>query len=114
MATASSNHKYGSGSGSCKARNQTPQVNIPTSSIIIIIIMSSTTAQQVTIRIPDTLRNWPWPRTINPHYEECKTESEAWIESFKVFGPKAQQAFTKCNFSRFPEVTSQMAFWKDD
>ncbi|KAM7187058.1 terpene cyclase [Naviculisporaceae sp. PSN 640] len=59
--------------------------------------MPSTT--QPIIRLPDTLRNWPWRRTINPHYEECKTESEAWIESFRAFSPRAQKAFNRCNFS---------------
>jgi len=54
-----------------------------------------------TIRIPDTLRNWPWPRIISPYYEECKRESEAWIESFHPFGPEAQKAFNKCNVSKY-------------
>ncbi|KAK0670689.1 isoprenoid synthase domain-containing protein [Cercophora samala] len=57
------------------------------------------TSSQLTIHLPDTLRNWPWKRTINPHYEDCKRESEAWIESFQAFSPKAQQAFNRCNFS---------------
>lgn len=54
---------------------------------------------QPLIHLPNTLRNWPWPRAINLHYEECKRESEAWIESFQAFSPKAQRAFNKCNFS---------------
>jgi hypothetical protein len=51
------------------------------------------------IHIPDTLAYFPWPRTLNPHFEECKAESDAWIQSFKVFTPKAQIAFNKCDFS---------------
>lgn len=52
-----------------------------------------------TITIPDTLRNWPWPRFINPHYEECKAESSAWCEGFHAFSPKAQIAFNRCDFN---------------
>lgn len=52
------------------------------------------------LHLPDTLVSWPWPRTINPHYEDCKRESSAWAESFHAFGPKAQAAFNKCDFSR--------------
>jgi hypothetical protein len=50
--------------------------------------------------IPDTLRNWPWPRSINPNYEVCKAESSAWCESFNAFSPKAQKAFNACDFSQ--------------
>jgi hypothetical protein len=50
------------------------------------------------IRIPDTLAHWPWPRAINPHYEECEAESNAWLQSFNVFSPKAQAAFDRCEF----------------
>ncbi|SJL16467.1 uncharacterized protein ARMOST_19993 [Armillaria ostoyae] len=53
----------------------------------------------VVFRIPDTLTYWPWPRRINPHYEEVKAASEAWFRSFKAFGPRAQSAFDCCNFS---------------
>lgn len=57
-------------------------------------------AVQPIIRIPDTLVNWPWPRTASPYYEQCKAESTAWFESFKAFSPKAQKAFNRCDFSR--------------
>lgn len=50
------------------------------------------------IYIPDTLANFPWPRALNPYVEECRAESDAWIQRFRVFGPKAQKAFDKCNF----------------
>jgi hypothetical protein len=53
-----------------------------------------------TVTLPDTLRNWPWPRLINPHYEECKLESTAWCERFQAFSPKAQQAFNRCDFNK--------------
>ncbi|KAF8884017.1 terpenoid synthase [Infundibulicybe gibba] len=51
------------------------------------------------LRIPDTLRNWPWPRHLNPHYSICKTESAAWCEAFRAFSPKAQDAFNRCDFN---------------
>jgi len=56
-------------------------------------------AARPVIRLPDPLRNWPWPRAVNPHYEVCKEESDAWFESFHAFSPRAQVAFVKCNFS---------------
>ncbi|KAK7694474.1 Delta(6)-protoilludene synthase [Cerrena zonata] len=49
--------------------------------------------------IPDTLRNWPWPRHLNLHYAVCKEESAAWCESFNAFSPKAQRAFNRCDFN---------------
>ncbi|KAK3344528.1 terpenoid synthase [Lasiosphaeria hispida] len=57
------------------------------------------TFQPTWIHIPDTLALWPWPRAINPYYEECKAESDAWIQSFNVFNPKAQAAFKRCEFA---------------
>lgn len=60
------------------------------------------------LHLPDTLASWPWPRFINPHYEDCKRESSAWTESFHAFGPKAQAAFNKCDFSRSNESKRAM------
>ncbi|PBK94405.1 terpenoid synthase [Armillaria gallica] len=57
------------------------------------------TQSEVVFRIPDTLTYWPWPRKINPHYEEVKAASETWFRSFKAFEPRAQSAFDRCNFS---------------
>ncbi|KAI3395183.1 hypothetical protein diail_1677 [Diaporthe ilicicola] len=51
------------------------------------------------LKLPNTLASWPWPRFINPHYEECKGESSGWAESFRAFGPKAQAAFNRCDFN---------------
>ncbi|KAH8817740.1 terpenoid synthase [Flagelloscypha sp. PMI_526] len=49
--------------------------------------------------LPDTLARWPWPRAINPAYEECKIASTAWCEKYKAFSPKAQKAFNLCDFN---------------
>ncbi|KAF8665201.1 hypothetical protein AX14_006620 [Amanita brunnescens Koide BX004] len=35
--------------------------------------------------LPDTLKDWPWKRTINPHYQEVHVECEAWISKFMPF-----------------------------
>ncbi|KAJ6483194.1 terpenoid synthase [Mycena sanguinolenta] len=51
------------------------------------------------IHLPDMLRDWPWPRHVNPHFAVCKEESEAWLETFKAFSPKAQKAFNLCDFN---------------
>ncbi|PIL22415.1 terpene synthase [Ganoderma sinense ZZ0214-1] len=50
-----------------------------------------------TIRLPETMANWPLPRRLNPHYAAVVEQSAEWISSFGAFGPKAQLAFDKCN-----------------
>ncbi|KAJ7654615.1 isoprenoid synthase domain-containing protein [Mycena polygramma] len=50
------------------------------------------------LRLPETMKNWPWPRIINPHYEEVSAESSAWFHSFKAFSKKSQYAFDKGDF----------------
>ncbi|PCH36903.1 terpenoid synthase [Wolfiporia cocos MD-104 SS10] len=44
------------------------------------------------------MADWPWPRAINPLYEEVKAESDAWFKSFKPFTRESQLAFDKCDF----------------
>ena len=56
--------------------------------------------EQRMLRIPNMLENCPWPRAINPHYEEVGAQSNAWFRSLKAFGPRSQYAFDKCDFSR--------------
>ncbi|KZT64788.1 terpenoid synthase [Daedalea quercina L-15889] len=51
-----------------------------------------------TFYIPETMANWPWQRAINPHYEEMKEASNAWLKNFKPFNEKSQIAFDKCDF----------------
>jgi hypothetical protein len=53
----------------------------------------------IQLLFPDTLCNWPWLRHLNPHFEVCKDESAAWLETFNAFSPKAQKAFNRCDFS---------------
>ncbi|KAK0484297.1 terpenoid synthase [Armillaria luteobubalina] len=62
---------------------------------------------EAVFRLPNTLIYWPWPRIINPHYEEVKAASEAWFRSFKAFGLFASLAYqtstkerlrTQCDF----------------
>ncbi|KAK0220872.1 terpenoid synthase [Armillaria nabsnona] len=63
------------------------------------------TQSDVVFRLPDTLVYWPWPRRINPHYEEVKAASAAWFRSFKAFGPESQRAFDHCDFSLLCSLT---------
>lgn len=48
------------------------------------------------IYLPDTMTNWPWPRTINPHFEAVKIEADAWFHSFKALDAEILEAFDKC------------------
>ncbi|KAJ7834050.1 isoprenoid synthase domain-containing protein [Mycena olivaceomarginata] len=48
--------------------------------------------------LPETMKYWPWPRAINPHYGEVSAESNAWFHGFKAFSKKSQYAFDKCDF----------------
>lgn len=71
------------------------------------------------LHLPHTLASWPWPRLINPHYEDCKRESSAWAESFHAFGPKAQVAFNNCDFSMSDDsktatkISTEIRFYSD-
>ncbi|KAJ7436098.1 isoprenoid synthase domain-containing protein [Mycena galericulata] len=48
--------------------------------------------------LPETMKTWPWPRIINPHYEKVSAESSAWFHSFKAFSKNSQYAFDKGDF----------------
>jgi hypothetical protein len=50
------------------------------------------------IYLPDTMINWPWPRAINPHFEDVKAEVGASFRDFKALSPESQEAFDKCDF----------------
>ncbi|KAI0345597.1 terpenoid synthase [Trametopsis cervina] len=49
--------------------------------------------------LPETMRNWPWLRRLNPHYEEVSTASKEWFKSFKPFSERSQYAFDKGDFA---------------
>ncbi|KAG2346537.1 terpenoid synthase [Suillus weaverae] len=55
-------------------------------------------AKTTMIYLPDTMINWPWPRAINPHFEDVKTEVDASFRDFRALGPESQEAFDKCDF----------------
>ncbi|KAL1938253.1 hypothetical protein VTO73DRAFT_11897 [Trametes versicolor] len=57
------------------------------------------------LRLPDTLSQWPYPRRINPAYEEVSAESAAWLRSFHAFSNEAQVAFDKCKFGLLASLT---------
>ncbi|KAL4067245.1 isoprenoid synthase domain-containing protein [Scleroderma yunnanense] len=46
------------------------------------------------------MANWPWPRRINPHFEEVKAEADEWFRSFNALTPQSLIAFEKCDFGR--------------
>ncbi|KAF7977391.1 hypothetical protein HWV62_4011 [Athelia sp. TMB] len=52
-----------------------------------------------TYHLPNTLRNWIWESTINPHYAAAQAESVAWLEGFHPFSHKIQASFNKANFN---------------
>ncbi|EJD00099.1 terpenoid synthase [Fomitiporia mediterranea MF3/22] len=65
-----------------------------------------------TLFLPELLANWPWPREINPHYEEVKKEADAWFRSFNAFSTRSQLAFDKCDFAllaslAYPRVSKE-------
>ncbi|KAF8545687.1 terpenoid synthase, partial [Imleria badia] len=51
------------------------------------------------IFIAKMLLSWPWPRRVNPHYAVVKSEADTWMTSFQVFGPRAQDAYNRCDFN---------------
>ncbi|KAG2155762.1 terpenoid synthase [Suillus clintonianus] len=57
-------------------------------------------ARPKTIYLPDTMITWPWPRAINPHFEDMKAEVDASFRDFKALSPESQEAFDKCDFAR--------------
>jgi hypothetical protein len=51
--------------------------------------------------LPDTMTSWPWPRAMNPHFEEVKVEVDASFRGFRALSPESQEAFDKCDFGSF-------------
>jgi hypothetical protein len=50
--------------------------------------------------LPDPLAQWPWERELNPHYEQVKPASEAWVRSFQFLDVKSQKSFDRCKFGK--------------
>ncbi|KZS92146.1 terpenoid synthase [Sistotremastrum niveocremeum HHB9708] len=38
--------------------------------------------ESLTIRLPKMLDNWPWPRRLNPGYEQLRQDSVNWVKQF--------------------------------
>jgi len=57
-------------------------------------------AKTMMFYLPDTMVNWPWPRAINPHFEDVKIEVDAAFRDFKALCHESQEAFDKCDFAR--------------
>lgn len=55
--------------------------------------------------LPNTMANWPWPRRINPFFEEVKAEVDEWFRSFNALSPKSLKAFEKCDFARLAALS---------
>ncbi len=53
--------------------------------------------------LPDLLDQWPFETEPNPH-QELVEDSARWVESYKAFSPKAQDAFNRCNFGIFASL----------
>ncbi|KAJ6534215.1 terpenoid synthase [Mycena capillaripes] len=53
--------------------------------------------QPVMMRIPDPMKEWPWPRQINPHHQEVSAQSIAWLHSLQLLSAKSQRALDKGN-----------------
>ncbi|KAI1782570.1 terpenoid synthase [Ganoderma leucocontextum] len=49
-------------------------------------------------RLPETTKEWPLPRRVNPYYDEVSKDSADWVRSFRAFSTAAQGAFDKCDF----------------
>lgn len=56
------------------------------------------------LHLPETMKRWPWPRAINPHYKVVSAESDTWFHHFKAFTEKSQKAFDKCDFGRLASL----------
>nr|AQH32583.1 terpenoid synthase [Polyporus brumalis] len=77
-----------------------------------VVVRTEDGREQRYLYLPDTMANWPWPRKINPYYEEVTAESNAWFKTFKAFTPESQYAYDKCDFGRlaslaYPDVSRE-------
>ncbi|KAH7921774.1 hypothetical protein BV22DRAFT_1038265 [Leucogyrophana mollusca] len=56
------------------------------------------------------MATWPWPRVINPHFEEIKAVSDAWFRNLKAFSPKSQKSFERADLCMFRLSTAGLRF----
>ncbi|KAG1908076.1 isoprenoid synthase domain-containing protein [Suillus fuscotomentosus] len=52
-------------------------------------------ARPKVIYLPDTMVNWPWPRTINSHFEDVKAEVDVLVRDITP-SPEFQASYIKC------------------
>ncbi|KZS92138.1 terpenoid synthase [Sistotremastrum niveocremeum HHB9708] len=50
-----------------------------------------------TIRLPNMLDNWPWPRTLHSQYESLRADSAAWLSQYKSESLGVQKVFAGGN-----------------
>ncbi|KIK17354.1 hypothetical protein PISMIDRAFT_111694 [Pisolithus microcarpus 441] len=58
--------------------------------------------------LPNTMANWPWPRRINPFFEQVKVEADEWFRSFNALSPKSLKAFEKCDFAEHLRIACDL------
>jgi hypothetical protein len=70
------------------------------------IAINAPVMQPIHITFPDTMRDWPFPRELNPYYAEVKKESDAWLKTFNFFNHKDTEAYLRCDFGTLASGTS--------
>ena len=73
----------------------------------LLSLQMASDTQKLSFYIPETMTDWPWERQMNPHYEEAKVASDAWLKSLKPFSKASQRAFDKCNNGESFQVRPQ-------
>ena len=66
-----------------------------------------------TYTLPTPLVHWPWKSMTSKYSREAQAESVAWINSFSLFVPEAQNIFKKAEFGELelpPFRTDIMGF----
>ncbi|KAK0628328.1 terpenoid synthase [Bombardia bombarda] len=58
------------------------------------------------VNLPNLVRNWPYPRQLNQHYDEVSAATSDWVRSFQCFDQKSQAAFDKCDFPKLALLTT--------
>jgi hypothetical protein len=69
-------------------------------------------AEEKIVYLPETMKNWPWKRCINPNYEEMKNASNLWLSGFQPFTQRSQFAFDKCDLGECDFLS--VHWWEPD